>query len=391
MKLDSILLISLHESEGIGWKTINRIMMTGELHEGLLSYAMTDWRALGLSVEKANKLTRDFPRLVEKKSAAMSNGEGAVDLEIAGANWNLTNRAKIHIITTLDDMYPAALKSSPQAPWVLYCLGDPRLMNLPGIAMVGTRVPTAYGRKIAAMLSEELAQSGMTVVSGMAKGIDSVVHETALRSGGKTMAVLGAGIDVIYPPENRSLYEEIAARGLIISEYPPGTNALPGFFPQRNRIIAGLTLGTVVVEADARSGSLITADLALEAGRDVFSVPGPITSPKSRGTLALIKQGAKMVTEANDILEEYDSWLPKRASDTYNKERRALQQEHEDPIAGLTNDERQIYHMLEQGHGSLDEMIERTQWDFGHLHSVLLSLIIKKQITQLPGAIYKII
>jgi DNA processing protein len=252
-------------------------------------------------------------------------------------------------------------------------------------------MPTGYGRKVATMLSEALTRAGLMVVSGMARGIDSVVHETALRSGGPTVAVLGAGIDVIYPPENRSLYEEIAAKGLIISEYPPGTKALPGFFPQRNRIIAGLTLGTVVVEADARSGSLITADLALEAGRDVFSVPGPLTSPKSRGTLDLIKQGAKMVTEAGDIIEEYDSWLPKGVSDTYNKERRAPRQERPDELAGLTNDERQIYHMLEQGPGSLDEMIERTRWDFGHLHSVLLSLIIKKQITQLPGAIYKII
>ncbi|KOR90020.1 DNA-processing protein DprA [Paenibacillus solani] len=391
MKIDNILLIALHESEGIGWKTINRIMMTGGLHEGLLLYDMNDWRALGLSVERANKLTRNFPLLVEKKSVELSNEKEYRHPAKSEGNWKLTNRAKVRIITALDKVYPDTLRSSPQAPWVLYCIGDLQLLELPGIAMVGTRVPTAYGRKIAAMLAEELAQSGLAVVSGMAKGIDSVVHETALRSGGKTLAVLGAGIDVIYPPENRSLYEEIAAKGLIISEYPPGTNALPGFFPQRNRIIAGLTLGTVVVEADARSGSLITTDLALEAGRDVFSVPGPITSPKSRGTLDLIKQGAKMVTEARDIIEEYDSWLPKRASDTYNKERRVPRQEHPDHIVGLTNDERQIYHMLEQGHGSLDEMIERTQWDFGHLHSVLLSLIIKKQITQLPGAIYKVI
>ncbi|MGV2806775.1 DNA-protecting protein DprA, partial [Clostridium perfringens] len=129
------------------------------------------------------------------------------------------------------------------------CIGDPHLLSRPGIAMVGTRMPTAYGRKLATMLSEELAGAGFMVVSGMARGSDSVVHDTALRSGGPTVAVLGAGIDVIYPPENRSLYEEIAAKGLIISEYPPGTKALPGFFPQRNRIIAGLTLGTVVVEA----------------------------------------------------------------------------------------------------------------------------------------------
>ncbi|MBX4147510.1 MULTISPECIES: DNA-processing protein DprA [Paenibacillus] len=391
MKVDSLLLIALHESEGVGWKTINRIISNGELHEGLLSYDANDWRACGLSVEKANKLAKDFPSAVERKQIDLSNANDAGYRQHEAGVWNLTNRSKIRIITALDDIYPDRLRSSPQAPWVLYCIGDLHLLSRPGIAMVGTRMPTAYGRKIATMLSEELVRSGFMVVSGMARGIDSVVHDAALRSGGPTVAVLGAGVDVIYPPENRSLYEEIAAKGLIISEYPPGTKALPGFFPQRNRIIAGLTLGTVVVEADARSGSLITADLALEAGRDVFSVPGPVTSPKSRGTLDLIKQGAKMVTEARDIIEEYDSLLPKVASGTYNKERRAPRQEQPDELAGLTNDERQIYHMLEQGPGSLDEMIELTRWDFGHLHSVLLSLIIKKQITQLPGAIYKII
>ncbi|SEK26174.1 DNA processing protein [Paenibacillus sp. cl141a] len=391
MRLDRLLLIALHESEGIGWKTINRMISNGELHEGLLSYDAQDWRTCGLPVEKANKLAKEFPIAVERKRVELSNDEEVELRQEEDKVWNLTNRTKIRIITALDAVYPDMLKSSPQAPWVLYCIGDPHLLSTPGIAMVGTRMPTGYGRKVATMLSEALTRAGLTVVSGMARGIDSVVHETALRSGGPTVAVLGAGIDVIYPPENRSLYEEIAAKGLIISEYPPGTKALPGFFPQRNRIIAGLTLGTVVVEADARSGSLITADLALEAGRDVFSVPGPLTSPKSRGTLDLIKQGAKMVTEAGDIIEEYDSWLPKGVSDTYNKERRAPRQERPDELAGLTNDERQIYHMLEQGPGSLDEMIERTRWDFGHLHSVLLSLIIKKQITQLPGAIYKII
>ncbi|GAA0837599.1 DNA-processing protein DprA [Bifidobacterium pullorum subsp. gallinarum] len=391
MKLESVLLVALHESDGIGWKTINRIITRGELHEGMLSYDANDWRACGVSVERANKLTKEFPLTVERKRSDMSNVSDGEFRQNQAEVWNLTNRSKIRIITALDDFYPESLKSSPQAPWVLYCMGDYRLLSKPGIAMVGTRMPTAYGRKIASMLSEELTRAGLMVVSGMARGIDSVVHETALRSGGMTVAVLGAGIDVIYPPENRSLYEEIAAKGLVISEYPPGTKALPGFFPQRNRIIAGLTLGTVVVEADARSGSLITADYALEAGRDVFSVPGPLTSSKSRGTLDLIKQGAKMVTDARDIIEEYDSWLPKEASDTYNKERRAHRQEQPDLQAGLTNDERHIYHMLEQGPGSLDEMIERTQWDFGHLHSVLLSLIIKKQITQLPGAIYKII
>ncbi|MNJ51373.1 hypothetical protein D3C77_466750 [compost metagenome] len=166
-----------------------------------------------------------------------------------------------------------------------------------------------------------------------------------------------------------------------MSEYPPGTPGHPGLFPQRNRIIAGLAHGTVVVEADARSGSLITADAALEAGRDVFAVPGPITSPKSRGTLNLIKQGAKLVTEPKDILEEYEHLLPARPG----------MKEGNSSRIKLTDEEHRIYHMLEQDNCTLDELLNKTDWDFGHLHSVLLSLIMKKEAVQLPGSEYKVI
>ncbi|OOC64283.1 DNA-processing protein DprA [Paenibacillus ihbetae] len=391
MKLESVLLATLHESEGIGWRSIHRILMNGPLHEGMISYGVNDWRDHGLSVEQSNKLSKQFPSSVEQLLERMSNAAVAAARHSQGDVWKLTNRSKIRIITALDDQYPELLKSMSEPPWVLYSIGRAELLDQPGVAMVGTRMPTAYGRKMAGVLAEALTQHGLAVVSGLARGTDSAAHEAALASRGATIAVLGAGIDVIYPAEHRSLYERIAESGLIVSEYPPGTKAHPGFFPRRNRIIAGLSLGTVVVEADARSGSLITADYALEAGRDVFAVPGQVTSPKSRGTLALIKQGAKMVTDAQDIIEEYDSWLPNRASNTYNKERQAPHSSLPGMDSGLTNDEQHVYHMLEQGPGSLDELLEGTQWDFGHLHSVLLSLIIKKQITQLPGAIYKII
>ncbi|SMF81477.1 DNA processing protein [Paenibacillus uliginis N3/975] len=369
--IERALLIALHETEGIGWKTIQRFMANGVFGNHMTDFEEKDWIACGVPVETARRLSDNLDHSVEEKCRKLTQNS-------------------CQIITKLDEGYPDMLKSSPQAPWVLYLLGNVHLLTEPGIAMVGTRVPTAYGRKIGSILTEELTRSGLTVVSGMARGIDSVIHETALKCGGNTIAVLGAGIDVIYPPENRSLYEEISVKGLVLSEYPPGTKAHPGFFPQRNRIIAGMTLGTLVVEADARSGSLITADAALEAGRDVFAVPGPVTSPKSRGTLDLIKQGAKLVTCAQDVLEEYGSWLPRAEQSASFKEQRGLSSRDYD-TSGLTNDEMEIYHMLQQGPGTLDELLERSRWDFGHLHSVLLSLIIKKQITQLPGAIYKLI
>ena len=177
----------------------------------------------------------------------------------------------------------------------------------------------------------------------------------------------------------------------MLSEYPIGTKSHPGLFPQRNRIIAGISLGTIVVEADSRSGSLITSDAALESGRDVFAVPGPITSPKSRGALELIKQGAKLVTCTTDILEEYTHYLSKET--LLEEENVSNRHGSEDSLfeKKLTREEFQLYHILHQGPFTLDELLIRSRWDFGHLHSVLLSLIIKKAVTQLPGAIYKVI
>jgi len=229
------------------------------------------------------------------------------------------------------------------------------------------------------------------VVSGLARGIDSICHEAALRSGGGTIAVVATGLDKVYPTENIELERRISQEGLVITEYPLGTKSHPGLFPQRNRIIAGLSRGTVVVEADSRSGSLITADAALEAGRDVFAVPGPITSPKSRGALELIKQGAKLVTSGLDIIEEYTSYLPTNVIKTGNNS--TTEQTADDFMIEkkLTNEESHLYHILHQGPFILDDLLVRTGWDFGHLHSVLLSLIIKKAVTQLPGAIYKVI
>ncbi|KWX75574.1 DNA-processing protein DprA [Paenibacillus jilunlii] len=367
------LLIGFNEVEGIGWKTIDRICREGLLTENAFFCSSEDWGRLGINAKTAHWLAADFNQ------------------EWIYTRSNLMKESGVAAVTLLDEDYPELLKESPEPPWVLYYRGRVELASCPAIAMVGTRVPTAYGRKVGEMLAMELSMAGLTVVSGLARGIDSICHETALRKAGSTIAVVATGLDRVYPPENRELEQEISRQGLVISEYPLGTKSHPGLFPRRNRIIAGLTLGTLIVEADIRSGSLITADAALEAGRDVFAVPGPITSPKSRGALDLIKQGAKLVTGAADIFEEYQSHLPCKAA---NQEGNALEfSREEDRLREkkLTSEESHLYHILHQGPFTLDELLLRTGWDFGHLHSVLLSLIIKKAVTQLPGAIYKVI
>ncbi|GIO66813.1 DNA processing protein DprA [Paenibacillus cookii] len=366
------LLIGLHEFKGLGRKSIARILSEGMLSEEMIHFNSRDWEkcgfSAGLSERLAKELTADY---ILRKREEKERDAGT------------------RVVTILDEHYPELLKESPDPPHVLYGKGDLRLLHVPSVAMVGTRVPTAYGRKMGAELAQGLCEAGLAVVSGLARGIDSICHEAALLCGGGTVAVIATGIDIVYPPENKSLFARIGDRGLIVTEYPPGTRPHPGLFPQRNRIIAGLSLGTIVVEADERSGSLITADAALDAGRDVFAVPGQANSPKSRGALNLIRQGAKMACSADDVLEEYDSWLPNRHENTYNRERQV--KEAASGTGHLTTDELQLYHILEQGPFTLDELLLRSRWDFGHLHSVLLSLIIKKQITQLPGAIYKII
>ncbi|PYE52211.1 DNA-protecting protein DprA [Paenibacillus barcinonensis] len=368
------ILFGLHEMEGIGRKSISKLMSGSQSLTELFDYEEADWIAAGLRKDQAARLVKDF-------------NTGWIEYR----REQVYNRG-IEVITYLDSNYPILMKETVQPPWIMYARGDSQLLHSPAIAMVGTRMPTVYGRKVGEKLASQLCQAGLTIVSGLARGIDRVCHETVVREGGKTIAVFGTGMDYIYPPENTSLAEQIAETGLLLSEYPLGTRARQGLFPERNRIIAGITLGTLVVEADIRSGSLITADAALEAGRDVFAVPGPITSPKSRGAHNLIRQGAKLVTCAADLLEEYRLDLPNTEQLPYNRGRSAEMQGHAEQglftKVQLSVDEQRIIVLLEQEEQSFDQLIEQLGWDFGHLHSVLLSLIIKKQISQLPGTKY---
>ncbi|HTS68271.1 MAG TPA: DNA-processing protein DprA [Terriglobia bacterium] len=214
-------------------------------------------------------------------------------------------KAECHIVAFDSGEYPPLLKQIPDAPLLLYVRGDVNVVAQYAVAIVGTRRPSAYGSSVAHRLAHDLAERRLVVVSGLARGVDSAAHRGALEAKGKTVAVLGSGINVIYPRENKRLADEIAASGAVISEFPLGTGPTPENFPIRNRIISGLSLGVVIVEAAEYSGSLITARLALEQNREVYAVPGNITSAQSFGPNHLIKQGAKLVDQWMDVVDEF--------------------------------------------------------------------------------------
>ena len=211
------------------------------------------------------------------------------------------------IMTTIeisDVRYPVLLRNIPDPPPVLYVDGELEPVDVQAVAIVGSRHATLYGIRIARTLAEQLSRLGFTIVSGMARGIDRVAHEGALAAGGRTLAVLGCGLDVAYPPDHTQLRAQVAEAGALLTEFPLGSPPLAAHFPRRNRILSGLSMGVIVVEAAEGSGSLITAKLAAEQGREVFAVPGPIDAPTSRGTHGLLKQGAKLTETVDDILDE---------------------------------------------------------------------------------------
>lgn len=223
-----------------------------------------------------------------------------IDLELICARME---RLGVRAFTWDDPEYPRRLKEIDSAPPVLYVKGEFTEQDQWAVAVVGTRRITTYGRQVTQDLVTHLAQNGVTVVSGLARGVDTIAHQTALKAGGRTIAVLGSGVDQIYPPENRALVDELVGRGAVVSDYPLGTSPDAINFPPRNRIISGLSLATVVVEAGVNSGALITADFAVEQGREVLAVPGNINAPQSRGTNRLIQMGAKPLLDPRDVLE----------------------------------------------------------------------------------------
>ena len=285
----------------------------------------------------------------------------------------LIDELNASIVTLTDQSYPNNLRQIFDPPPLLYVRGDLQPKDELAISMVGSRLISNYGRMITERIAGDLAGNGVTIVSGMARGIDSAAHRGALSVGGRTIAVLGCGVDIVYPRENRRLFEEITAHGAVISEFPLSTPPEGVNFPKRNRIISGLSLGVVIVQANSRSGSLITAGLALEQNRDVFAVPGNVGMAGSRGTNRLIKQGAKLIESAEDILEEV---LPRF-------QHRGL--EPEDRKLSLEEEEERVFCLLEDEPIHIDSIIAQTRMSASRVSTILLQLELKGLVQQLSG------
>ena len=345
---------------------------------------------LELPAAKAHRLLREFgePEAIRDASPAT--------LKLAAADLHPDSRARLlkaldqtdvsKEIQTLERLgavaipysspaYPAPLKNLPDPPVMLYAMGNLVPEDRMAIAIVGSRRCTHYGRAVSARLSKDLADRGLTVVSGLARGIDSAAHAGALDGGGDTVAVLGCGIDHIYPPENARLFQRLHEQGGILSEYPPGTQPLKGHFPGRNRIISGLCRGVLVVEAAQRSGSLITAEFALDQGREVFAVPGAVHTEGSQGVNRLLKDGAHLVTGAEDILAVLRPHLP------------LAPKPHRAPcsIEPLPEPERTVYDKLGPEPLHIDQLARKCALTPMDLSAILLHLELAGAVQQLPG------
>lgn len=314
---------------------------------------------------------------IQKKSiSAIVNFDLAKEVE---KELTIIEKYGISIVTLEDPLYPKNLSHIPDAPPLLYVKGTLKESDELAVAVVGSRMATHYGRTVTEKLCQDLAKRGVTIVSGMARGIDSAAQWGALMGHGRTIAVLGSGLDVIYPGENKKLYDRIVENGAVISEFPMGTLPYSQNFPIRNRIISGLSLGVVVVEATHQSGSLITAQLALEQGREVFAVPGSIGSFKSMGTHGLIKQGAKLVENANDIMEEIHP---------FREMEEGIKPHPQSKELNLSTNEEAVYNLLEEYPMHIDELVRKTKHNTGEILSLLLNMELKGVVRQLPGKMF---
>ncbi len=352
--INNDVILSLQQVHGLGSKKIKAIIDTFP--------DVTDWRDL---------LACDL-RSVEGMTASLLDRFSTID---AGENRRIldeTSAMGARIINYWAADYPEQLKVLYDPPVVLYVRGKGRIEES-YMAVVGTRRPTDYGRSSAKILTQELVAAGLGIVSGFASGIDTVAHRTALEIGGSTIAVFGCGIDVIYPPENRKLYDVMVESAVLVSEYAPG--AAPDFhhFPQRNRIISGLSMGTLVVEAGVGSGALITAFHSLDIGREVFAVPGPIDSPKSAGCNQLINRGAKLVMKIEDILAELSPPFS------------AVPGEQMDLLKGLNDSERGVMEYLDRRPVPIDKIAEDLEWNISDLLGTLLILEMQGLVSQTAG------
>jgi len=322
-----------------------------------------DLVALGLKEDEAQELTS--PGLVERASRVLSKAQ----------------KEGCRVFTLDDQEYPESLREIFDPPFVLYCAGRPEVLKDPAVSIVGSRTPSPYGRAVAERLAQDLAALGLVVVSGMARGIDSISHWGALKAG-KTVAVLGSGLENIYPKENRALFRKIVAVGAVISELPPDSPPLKHHFPLRNRIISGLSLGVVVVEASRKSGSLITARLGLEQNREVMAVPGNVTSDLSLGANWLIKSGAKLVETWEDVVEELPCPLRESLFSRKKQEKKTMPE--------MSPAEKKLFDGLKPDELThIDELVEQSDASISEILALLLNLELKGLIYQAPGKYFQ--
>ena len=288
-----------------------------------------------------------------------------------------------HVLIQSDEQYPAALREIYDPPLVLYVKGELTAKDKNSVALVGSRMTTHYGLETARKLAYQLAYVGVTIVSGGARGIDTAAHQGAMSAKGRTVAVLGTGLNLVFPPENAELFERIAANGAVMTQFPFNRPADKQSFPIRNRIVAGMTLGTVVVEANLTSGALITANFANEYGRQIFAVPGRIDSPRSKGCHELIKKGAKLCEGAEDILSEFEYLFPASNRPAAVSETGVL------PALELSSNEQKVYDAITTGDEStIDEVIRASGLPSSMVSATLLGLEMKRLVKQLPGKLF---
>lgn len=363
---------TVDEENWLGWLALARVRGLGRASFKKLAEHFDDpRRALGASHE-------DLARVQGLDQEAILGLAGFSEWEEARKELARVAGAGARIVPYGGPEYPVRLRTVADPPPLLYIRGELRPEDSKAVAIVGSRSASDYGMRITKELSRGLAALGFTVVSGMARGIDGMAHEAALEAGGRTVAVLGSGIDVVYPPEHEELYQRICGAGAVLSELPMGTPPFSFNFPGRNRLISGLALGVVVVEATEKSGSLITAGLALEQGREVFAVPGEAGASRSRGTHRLIRQGAKLVERVEDIIEEIAPQLLERAGAEGVKMPLALPSD-------LETEAKTIFGLIAERALQIDEVIEASRLPAGKVSQILLDLEIRGLLRQLPG------
>lgn len=353
--------LALIRAPGIGPATALRLLARFGDPESLFAAGSEGWAQAGLPVALQAGLARPDRDGIEGDLRWLSGDDR-------------------HLLTWNDVRYPPLLREIAQPPVALFCQGNPAVLSARQLAIVGARATTPQGAETAREFAAELTRCGLTVTSGLALGVDGAAHRGALAAGGATVAVCGTGLDRVFPARHRELAHEIAARGALLSEFPTGTPPLADHFPRRNRIISGLSLGVLVVEAAPRSGSLITARLALEQGREVFAIPGSIHSPMSRGPHALIRQGAKLTESVADILEELAAQLDEHFR----------QPAREEVLRGALDPQRQrVLDAVGFEPTAFDHLVERLEMPVDALSSALLTLELDGRIASAPGGAYQ--